>query len=83
MAFVMSLIIFLLLLGSMSHFFFFLNLNSISYNTSAVFSVSQSSSGCQSEKYRFVCAHRNLKESYNNITINTGTNNNNNNNMCQ
>ena len=31
----------------------------------------------------FVCVHRNLKESYNNITINTVTNtNNNNNNMC-
>ena len=25
----------------------------------------------------FLCVHRNLKESYNNITINTGTTNNN------
>ena len=28
----------------------------------------------------FVCIHRNLKESYNNMTINTGTTNNDNNN---
>ena len=35
-------------------FLFFFNLNSISYNTSAVFSVSRSSSGCQSEQYRLV-----------------------------
>ena len=34
--------------------FFFFYLNSISYNTSAVFSVSWSSSGCQSEQYRLV-----------------------------
>ena len=32
----------------------FCYLNSISYNTSAVFSVSRSSSGCQSEQYRLV-----------------------------
>ena len=34
--------------------FFFFYLNSISYNISAVFSVSRSSSGCQSEQYRLV-----------------------------
>ena len=35
-------------------FFIFFYLNSISYSTSAVFSVSRSSSGCQSEQYRLV-----------------------------
>ena len=34
--------------------FFFFIFNSISYNTSAVFSVSRSSSRCQSEQYRLV-----------------------------
>ena len=35
-------------------YFLFFYLNSISYNTSAVFSVRRSSSGCQSEQYRLV-----------------------------